>query len=69
MYQGSHELQLSQATIWHVLCKHLAMKGYLLQLVQHLKPNGKFKQYFCMEMQADMEDSDLQTTWFSVMKW
>jgi hypothetical protein len=38
------------------------MKGYMLQLVQHLKPDHRFKRCdFCVEIQADMEAGESAT--------
>jgi hypothetical protein len=61
-YQGSHELQLPQMTVWHVLQKILSMKYYKLQLLQTLKPDDRVKQCkFCMQIEADMEDDEFAT--------
>jgi hypothetical protein len=59
--------QLLQTTALCVLRKRLAIQGYMLQLVQHLKPDDKFKLYdLCVETQAHM--ANLRSAWFSARR-
>jgi hypothetical protein len=54
-YQASHQLQLPQKTVWHVLCKRLVIKPNKFQMVQALTPNDKIICHqFCVEMRADI---------------
>jgi hypothetical protein len=49
-YLASRELQMTQSSVWRILCKHLLAKGNRLQLLQALNPqihNLRFQ--FCMD--------------------
>ena len=57
--RASRELQVSQSMVNKILCKHLRLHPYKLQLVQKLHPEDKETRHaFCRNLQALMENDD-----------
>jgi hypothetical protein len=53
----SQELLMPQSSVWGILCKHLHVKGYWLQLLQALNPQDhKLRFQFSMDFQQRLEE-------------
>jgi hypothetical protein len=48
----SWELQMPQSSVWRILCKHLHVKGYQLQLLQALNPQDHS---LCFQFRMDFQ--------------
>jgi len=57
--RASRELKVQQSRVSKILCKHLHLHPYKLQLVQKLHPEDKeMRRAFCGNLQALMENDD-----------
>ena len=52
---ASWELHMPQSNVWRILCKHLHVKGYWLQLLQALNAQDhNLRLHFCLDFQQQL---------------
>ena len=51
------ELQIPQKTVWHIVCKRLQFKPFVIQLLQALSPQHHYLcRQFCIHFQEGLEE-------------